>query len=354
MAQLPDDNKEQDLLGIMFPQGTQEQPLENPRPSIEGDPDFNEDTAKNAAKILREAMKGLGTNEKKIINVTNTYNHAQRMVIKEMFTRVYKRNLMKDLESELSGKFEKMVLGFWMDPGRYDAYLIEKACKGMGTDEDVLTEVICTASPNELKLMQSAWGLDKTMIHRIKSETDNSSGNYCNLLVAILEGKRAPPGSKVDDEKAKATAEMLNRTVTQDSKSEAKAKFVEVFATTSWNQIRAISAVFQDIAKKYTMEGAIKKVLGDGDTAKALLTINSFACQPYDFWAQKLKKSMKGMGTDDFLLRRVIIRRAEVDLRDVGVTFGNRYGDGKTLAKWLKDDLSGDYEKLCLAVCGLE
>lgn len=346
---MADDNKEQDMLGM----SSMEQPLENPRPSIEGDPDFGNETAQSAAKTLREAMKGLGTNEKKIINVTNSYNHAQRMMIKDAFTRMYKRNLMKDFKSELSGKFEKMILGFWMDPGRYDAYLVEQACEGMGTDEDVLTEVICTASPTELKLMQQAWGLNKTMLERVKSETDNSSGNYCNLLVAILEGKRAVQ-SKVDDEKAKATAEMLNRVITQDSKSEAKAKFVEVFAFESWNQIRAISGVFQDIAKKYTMEGAIKKVLGDGDTAKALLTINSFACQPYDFWAQKLRKSMKGMGTDDFLLRRVIIRRAGVDLRDVGVVFGNRYGDGKTLAKWLKDDLSGDYEKLCLAVCGLD
>ena len=51
-------------------------------------------------------MKGMGTNEKKIINVTNSYSHKQRMVIKDMFTKVYKRNLMKDLKSELSGKFE--------------------------------------------------------------------------------------------------------------------------------------------------------------------------------------------------------------------------------------------------------
>lgn len=107
----------------------------------------------------------------------------------------------------------------------------------------------------------------------------------------------------------------------------------------------------------------LTQVLGDGDTARALLvcrclqsmgsdrwfmlgtwchlltqTINSFASQPYDFWcvldvihplphsanviiislfvsslcmirAQKLKKAMKGMGTNDELLRRVIVRR---------------------------------------------
>lgn len=171
--------------------------------------------------------------------------------------------------------------------------------------------------------------------------------------MAILEGKRAANGA-VDKDQAKADAEMLNRVITQESKKEAKAKYVEFFATRSWNQIREISGIFQDIAKKYTLAGAIEKVLGDGDTATAMQTILSFASQPYDFWAGRLKTAMKGMGTNDELLRRVIVMRAEVDLRDIGITFGNRYGDGKTLAKWIKDDLSGDYEKLCLAVCGLD
>ena len=49
------------------------------------------------------------------------------------------------------------------------------------------------------------------------------------------------------------------------------------------------------------------------------------------------------MAECDHRMRRVIVSRAEVDLRDIGITFGNRYGDGKTLAKWIKDDMSGDY-----------
>lgn len=75
----------------------------------------------------------------------------------------------------MTGKFEKMVLGFWMDHGRYDAHLVEKAVKGMGTDEEALSDVICTRSPTELQMMQKAWALDKTMVHRIKSEC---SGNF--------------------------------------------------------------------------------------------------------------------------------------------------------------------------------
>merc|ERR1712217_929650 len=242
-----------------------------------------------------------------------------------------------------------MVVGFWMNPGEFDAALIEDACSGMGTNEDLLTEVICTRSNREIELMKSAWSGDKTLIRRGKGEF---KGSYEDLLIGILNGSRAP-NTAPDEDAAQADAEELNRLL-GDDKKEAKAKFVEVFSTRSWVQIRTISGIFQDIAKKYTMAGAIEEAFGDGDTATALQTILEFSCQPYDYWAKQLQKAMKGMGTDDELMRRVIVSRAGVDLRDIGITFGNRYGDGKTLAKWIKDDLGGDYEKLCLAVCGLD
>ena len=47
-------------------------------------------------------------------------------------------------------------------------------------------------------------------------------------------------------------------------------------------------------------------------------------------------------GTDDKAMRNILVTRSGIDLRDIGTVFGNRYGDGKTLAKWIKDDLSGD------------
>lgn len=329
--------------------GNTEQPFPDCRPSIEGDPDFDEDTAKAAAKTLRQSMKGLGTNERKIVEVTNAYNHAQRMVIKQAFAEEYNRNLIKDFESELSSNFEKMVVGLWMDPGRFDAKLIEDACSGMGTDEDLLTEVICTRSNRELDLAKAQWKGKHDLVKRVKGEI---KGSYEDLLVAILEGSRADNGP-ADMESAKKDAEELNRLL-GDNKKQAKAKFVEVFSTRSFVQIQTISAVFQDIAKKYTMAGAIDKAFGDGDTGTALKTIDEFCTQPYDFWAKKLRSAMKGMGTDDSMMRRVLVSRSGIDMRDIGIVFGQRYGDGKTLAKWIKDDLSGDYEKLCLAVCGLE
>eukprot|EP01083_Nonionella_stella_P268867 909218_1 len=299
--------------------------------------------AKDAAKKLRSAMKGMGTNERKIIEVTNGFSRSQRMEILKTFNTMHNRNLIKDLKSELGGKFEKMILGFWSPQGLFDAQQVNKACEGMGTNEALLSEIICTRTPRQLKAMQKAWWKGKSMVEIIKSETKKLMGNsnYCNLLTTLLEGGRAV-GGPVDEKKAKEDAEILNRFLTSEKESDAKAKFVEILSSRSWSQIKEISGIFQDISKKYTMNGAIEKAFGSGDTAQALLVIVEFACQPYDYWAKKLRSAMKGMGTDDETMRRIIVSRAEIDLRDIGVIFGQRYGDGKTLQKWIKDDLGGD------------
>jgi hypothetical protein len=285
--------------------------------------------------------------------VTNAFSHAQRMEIKRVFAAEFKRDLIKDLKKELSGKFEKLCVGFWLDAGRYDAEQVDHAVEGLGFSTKVLNEVICTRSNRQLAELQAAWWKGMSVVERIKKETDKGNGNYCTLLVTLLEGQR-PPNGPADSAQAQADAELLNRFLNQESESDAKAKFVEVFTRRSWVQIREISGIFQDVSKKYTLNGAIKKAFGDGDTSRALQVIDEFASQPYDFWAKKLRAAMKGMGTDDEQLRRVIVSRAEIDLRDIGIVFGQRYGDGKTLSKWIKDDTKGDYEKLCLAVCGLD
>jgi len=332
-----------------------DQPLPNPRPSIEGAKDFDGDVASKAAQILRSAMKGLGTNESKIIKVTNGYNHKQRMVIKEAFTMDHKRDLIKDLKSELSGNFENLCIAFWLDPGRYDAEQINNAVEGLGFSTKILNEIICTRTSEQLEAMKKAWWKNQSLVDRIKDETKKvlSKGSYCDLLVTLLEGGRAKNGP-VDEEQAKLDAEELNRILSQEKKSVAKEKFIEIFTKNSWVQLRAISGIFQDVSKKYTLNGAIKEAFGDGDTSQALQTIDEFVSQPYDYWAKKMRAAMKGMGTDDDALQRVIVSRAEIDLRDIGIVFGQRYGDGKTLSKWIKDDLGGDYEKLALAVCGLD
>ena len=57
------------------------------------------------------------------------------------------QELADDLKSELTGDFEEVILGLLMRPVEYDAFCLNKAVKGLGTNEAVLIGILCTANP---------------------------------------------------------------------------------------------------------------------------------------------------------------------------------------------------------------
>ncbi|NXH12220.1 ANXA7 protein, partial [Bucco capensis] len=68
------------------------------------------------------------------------------------------------------------------------------------------------------------------------------------------------------------------------------------------------------------------------------------------FFAERLYNSMKGAGTDDSTLIRIIVTRSEIDLVQIKQMFTQMYQ--KTLATMISSDTSGDYRRLLLAIVG--
>jgi len=61
------------------------------------------------------------------------------------------QDLVEDMKGDLSGHFLSTVKALLLPPAEYDASQLRKAMKGLGTDEDVLIEILCTRSNAQLK-----------------------------------------------------------------------------------------------------------------------------------------------------------------------------------------------------------
>lgn len=104
-------------------------------------------------------MKGLGTDEDAIISVLAYRNTAQRQEIRTAYKTTIGRDLIDDLKSELSGNFERVIIGMMMPTVLYDVQELQRAMKGAGTDEGCLIEILASRTPEEIRRINQTYQL---------------------------------------------------------------------------------------------------------------------------------------------------------------------------------------------------
>lgn len=106
-------------------------------------------------------MKGFGTDENALINVICRRSNEQRQLIARAYKTNFGKDLIEDLKSETSGKFETVLVALMTPIVDYYAKELHKAMSGAGTDEDVLIEVLATMSNYEIHTIKNAYEKSK-------------------------------------------------------------------------------------------------------------------------------------------------------------------------------------------------
>jgi annexin A7/11 len=297
------------------------------------------------AKVLRDAMKGLGTNEDAITTLVANRTSLQRQNIHAAYNKIFGRNLIKDLKSELSGNYEDAILALFDSPADYDAKTLKKAMKGLGTDEDTLIEILASRTSSQLILVkQSFFNLfGKDLGNEISSET---SGYFRTLLLALLNNVRSDNRSPNEDQ-CKVEAELLHE-AGEGTWGTDESVFIKIFSQRSPFELASIEKHYYQKSGKY-----LNKVIESefsGDIKKLLLTIIHVMINPSNYFATRVNKAVKGWGTNDDLLIRVLVTRDEIDMPEIKKEYQKLYG--KDMLEDVKNDTSGDYKKLLVELAG--
>lgn len=299
------------------------------------------------ADAVRKAIQGLGTDEDSLINILPLRSNSQRQLIANEYLSACGKELKDDLKGDLSGNFEHLMVSLVLPPAVFDAKQLKKAMQGTGTSENILIEILASRTGKQMKEVGDAYytAYSKSLGDHISSET---SGDFRKALLFLANARR-DESSKVDEHLAKKDAEILYNAGEKKWGTDED-KFIEVLCLRSFPQLRLTFDEYKNICNK-TIEESIEGEMS-GHLEDLLIAIVKCARSTPGFLAERLHKAIKGAGTDEFTLTRIMVSRSDIDLVDIRAEYEKLAGESLHAA--IKSDTSGDYGAALLKLCGGE
>ena len=296
------------------------------------------------AANLRIAMKGLSTDKEAIIKLIAHRKNRERLMMIDSYKKQFNRELLKDLKSKLSGHFQEAVLALFHDPISYDCWSLQKAMKGI-TNEDTLIEILATRPNyyiNDIKKKYLEL-YQRTLEGDLASDLSGDLKKVMLTLASAFRSENMNP-NQVD---CFDMAEKLYKAGRGKKIGTDENVFYDILTKASGPELKLID---ENYNKQYE-HGLLKAIDKEfsGKMKKLLQTIVYCSINPSEYFATRVNYAVKGLGTKDHLLIRIIITRHEIDIPQIKEAYQNLYN--KDMVKDIEDDTSGDYRKLLVELC---
>ena len=284
-----------------------------------------------------------GKDENALIDIAINNTNAQRVKLRDDYKAKFGRDLLDDFKNNFKSDFLDTVTGVFKTPAEYDADLLYTAMKGIGSDKNVITEVLCFRDQkriNEIKAkFQEKYGKD--LVAEIKSET---SGDYQKIVLQLLEGGRQE-NAQADLQKCSGIADELYK-AGEDKLGTDEATFIKYFTSLSPAELLLVCKEYHKKYKKNMID--VLKSEFDGNEKNLLIRILYSMFSPSEYFAEQIMYAVAGAGTNDAQLIRCIISRYSIDMKKVKKYYKKLYN--KELLDAVKDDVSGNYGKILEAL----
>ncbi|XP_037073198.1 annexin A13-like [Pollicipes pollicipes] len=315
-----------------------------PRGTIKPHKNFDEEEATSQAKKLRRALRK-PVDMATVIGILTKYTLEERKYLSDVYNAQYGGCLLDAVQSESNFSLRETLLALLQWQNQYLADWAHRAMKGLGTNEKALIELFCGRTQAEIQDVVKTYHRlhGRSLEAALRSEL---SGDFLRLFLGLTQLERQQD-AVVGDNRARELAEELYAAGEARRGKDADV-FVRIFCTTDYALLRKVFAVYPEVsARGSSIEKAIRSEFG-GDMKAGLLTMAQCITDQPSYFAEKLYRAMRGLGTDDSTLIRILVTRSEIDLENIKEAYQLRYG--KSLAAAVADDTSGEYKKCLLAI----
>jgi annexin A7/11 len=285
----------------------------------------------------------MANDESTLVNITVSHSNEERVKLRADYKAKFGRDLLKDFESKLKSDFKECMLGLYKPPAEYDADLLYFAMKGIGSDKEVITEVLSFRTPerlNEVKAkFQEKYGKD--LVAEIKSET---SGDYQKIAMALLDGKRGTNTSPDLQNCTNIAKELYDAGEGKIGTNEDV--FIKYFTTLSKEVLLLVCKEYHKNYKKNMLDTIDNEF---GSHVQTLLKVILYSLySPSEYFAKTINSAVAGAGTSDNRLIRCVLSRTGVDMKKIKKYYKKLFN--KEMEEDIKGDLSGAYSDVIIGV----
>ncbi len=273
-------------------------------------------------------------------------------------------DLNESFENYSRNKNVLKLLALMMKPlSRCDAEWIYKAIEKK--QEDVLIEILFTRTNKQIKALLDAYNsiYQSDLFDDIEDAFSRKDEEFVIMCQTLLELKKRTevPLTDVNKKWANNDAKRIKDFLMDDSSHLNDDKvwdtITDLVVNRSWSHIDVVNNAFEaqtrvSLPYQLRQTGANRSI-----ARKAAMVVLQAASTMHQYFAEKLKQSMKGsFGVDDDTLHRILLSRSQIDLGDIDQEFTNNseYGEGKTTRQWIEEHINSSlYQYIILNLLGL-
>ena len=298
----------------------------------------------SSVKELAELLyKSLDTKNKDdaVLQVVENSDLEKRLQICIYYAETYGKSLYSELKTKLSGHFKALAIHLFIHPITFYAKLLKKGLKSFGGDEDIILEALTSQTQEEMRQIESAFKAEtgNELINEIeKMFTGVLKKNLINLITTPRNKETNP-----DSVKCEKLADLLIN-VGEGNWAGNDNIFKEVFIKSSGEELILIGRYYYKKTGNNILDIIDKKISGKNKILLREVLYNNII--PQELYAEKIYNAIKGLGTNNSLLSRVLVLRHEIDMDEINDFYKDKYKND------MKDDIigdtSGNFQKLCV------
>ena len=272
-----------------------------------------------AAERLHTALFGKNREETCLdVVINNDLEH--RLLIAKKYGELFGNPLYEDMKSKLSGHFKELCGYCFLTPMEFNAKMLKRGFKGLSIDEQLIFEILAAHTLEEYKQIEDAYRTE-TKKELTKDIEKSFSGGLRKDLLNLISTERRK-NENPDKDQCEKLADLL---VSSGEKNwiEDENVFRDVFILCSPEEMVLVGRFYFKKTGNSLIDIIEKKVKGKGSTLlKEILYGNII---PHELYAEKIRNSIKGLGTNTAMLNRVLAARRGVDMPQIKEIYEWKY-----------------------------